>query len=113
MKFRLDPHRCPVISPAAGRCLRRRCPGERERPRVVSDAETERARGRLIATTSAEAALRNTEVTLICVGTPSNGNGSVKLEYLENVCAEVGTILKTLGRDHTVVIRSTVMPNTG
>jgi len=75
--------------------------------------ETERARGRLIATTSAEAALRNTEVTLICVGTPSNGNGSVKLEYLENVCAEVGTILKTLGREHTVVIRSTVLPNTG
>jgi len=69
--------------------------------------------GMLRATTCADDAIRNSELSLICVGTPSNGNGSIKLDHLENVCREIGTSLKTIDRYHLVVVRSTVLPETG
>ena len=71
-----------------------------------------RQAGRLRATVSAEDAIENSEISLICVGTPSNKNGSLKLDYVEKVCEEIGTILATKESYHVVVIRSTVLPGT-
>jgi GDP-mannose 6-dehydrogenase len=52
------------------------------------------------------------DVSLICVGTPSNGNGSLKTQYVENVCREIGAALTEKQKYHLVVVRSTVLPGT-
>ena len=70
------------------------------------------AAGRLQATVDAGHALLNSDVSLICVGTPSNGNGSLDTQYVEKVCAEIGTHLSEKGAYHVVVFRSTLLPST-
>ena len=70
------------------------------------------ASGRLRATTSVEEAVAATDVSLICVGTPSRPNGSLDLSYVERVCEQIGAALRGKSTRHTVVIRSTVLPGT-
>lgn len=82
---------------------------ERELPELIS---THRAAGKLNATTSIEEAVRNTEISLICVGTPSLPSGALNTEYARRVCEQIGSAIKTLNRSHTVVIRSTLLPGT-
>ncbi len=71
-----------------------------------------RASGRLRATTSVAEAITATDVSLVCVGTPSSANGNLDLTYVERVCAQIGEALATKSGRHTVVIRSTVFPGT-
>jgi GDP-mannose 6-dehydrogenase len=68
--------------------------------------------GRLRATTSADEAVLATDISLVCVGTPSRPNGSLELEYVKRVCDEIGKAIARKGRWHLVVIRSTVLPGT-
>jgi GDP-mannose 6-dehydrogenase len=68
--------------------------------------------GRLHATLDSRAAICNSDITLICVGTPSNHNGQINLHFIENVCKEIGLALKTKQGYHVVVVRSTVLPGT-
>ncbi|HVE35531.1 MAG TPA: UDP-glucose/GDP-mannose dehydrogenase family protein [Gemmatimonadaceae bacterium] len=68
------------------------------------------ASGRLSATTDAAAAVEQSDLSLVCVGTPSRSNGSIDLRYVERVCQEIGAAIKNKAARHTVVIRSTVLP---
>src|SRR5262245_25629921 len=50
-------------------------------------------RGSLYATTDCEAAIAATDMSFICVGTPSDGSGAVELEYVRRACRDVGAAL--------------------
>jgi len=67
---------------------------------------------RLRAVADASTAVRESDLSLICVGTPSATNGSLDLRYVEIVCAEIGAALANRSDFHTVVIRSTILPGT-
>jgi GDP-mannose 6-dehydrogenase len=62
------------------------------------------------ATDDWRAAIAETEVGLVCVGTPSLSNGSIDLRYVRRVCEQIGQALKTRNAYFTVVIRSTIIP---
>ena len=68
--------------------------------------------GRLQAVCDGTTAVRDSDITLICVGTPSHRNGSLKLDFIEKVCREIGTALAAKDGYHVVVVRSTVLPGT-
>ncbi len=70
------------------------------------------AAGRLTACTSTEAALRDADIALICVGTPSEKNGNLGLEQLRRVVADLAAYAPGLTRPLVVAIRSTVFPGT-
>jgi GDP-mannose 6-dehydrogenase len=68
--------------------------------------------GRLRATLNAEDAVMNTDISVICVGTPSGADGSIDLKHIEDVCRQIGQVLKNKKDHHSVVLRSTVVPGT-
>jgi len=68
--------------------------------------------GRLRGTTDVATAIRDTDLSFLCVGTPSKKNGDLELNYIESVCREIGFTLRDKSDWHTVVVRSTVLPGT-
>lgn len=70
------------------------------------------ASGRLRATTDSTEAISGSEISLVCVGTPGNPNGSLDLKYIKRVAKEIGTALEGKQDRHTVVMRSTMLPGT-
>lgn len=68
--------------------------------------------GLLRATQDAAEAVRETDLSFVCVGTPSQPNGNLDLRFIRRICEEIGAALRNKEERHTVVIRSTVLPGT-
>ena len=68
--------------------------------------------GKLRATDNQDEAINQTELSFVCVGTPSQANGNLDLTYIRRVCELIGRALKNKAARHTVVIRSTILPGT-
>ena len=85
----------PIIEPGLGDLLRA----------VVST-------GALTATTDAAAAVKTTDVALICVGTPSKPNGQPSFDAITRVGQDIGRALVGRAEPYLVVLRSTALPGT-
>lgn len=68
--------------------------------------------GLLNAGTDPEAAILNSDISFVCVGTPSTPEGGCDLTYLKGVSAEIGAALSKKAGYHVIVFRSTVPPGT-
>jgi len=68
------------------------------------------APGKLEATTDTERAVLESDISLICVGTPSNENGSLKLDYVRRCANDIGLGIAKKSGYHLVVARSTMLP---
>ena len=68
--------------------------------------------GRLRATSDQDQAIRDTELSFVCVGTPSQANGNLDFTYIRRVCELIGDAIRNKADRHTIVIRSTILPGT-
>lgn len=75
---------------------------------ITSNAKS----GRLRATDDTAQAVGETDLSFVCVGTPSQSNGNLDLKYITRVCEQIGQALKIKATRHTVIIRSTILPGT-
>ncbi len=91
----LEAGRCPIV--------------EARMDELVADAHRS---CRLHATSDACAAVRESDISFVCVGTPSLRSGKLDLTYIERVSREIGAALPKKGSFHTVVLRSTILPGT-
>ena len=80
---------------------------EKDMDRMIEAAVRQ---GRLKATQSTEEAIAETEISFVCVGTPSQMNGDLELKYIRRVSEEIGGAIRHKGTFHVVVIRSTILP---
>ncbi len=91
----IESRRSPIVEPQVGE--------------LITECHKDR---RLHATCNSESAVLNTEITFLCVGTPSLRNGRLDLGHVEPVCRQIGEALKKKSSFHLVVLRSTVLPGT-
>jgi GDP-mannose 6-dehydrogenase len=76
---------------------------------LISQAVSNR---RLRATSDPLDAVSNSDLSLICIGTPGNPNGSLDLSFIKRAAQQIGAALSSKSRFHTIVIRSTMLPGT-
>lgn len=91
----MDRGRSPIVEPAIADLI----------------AECQKA-CRLHATTDSQKAVLETDVSFLCVGTPSMRNGKLDLGHIAPVCDEIGKALRKKDTFHLIVLRSTVLPGT-
>jgi len=68
--------------------------------------------GKLRATPDEVEAVSKTDLSFVCVGTPSQLNGNLDFKYIRRVCEKIGAALKNKSEHHVIVIRSTILPGT-
>src|SRR5262252_41292 len=68
--------------------------------------------GRLRAVVDPDQAIQVTDLSFVCVGTPSQPNGNLDLRFIRRICEQIGHALRHKSSKHTVVVRSTVLPGT-
>lgn len=66
----------------------------------------------ITATTSYTEAIKNSEITFICVGTPSKKDGGIDLSYIDQAAASIAQEIKKKKDFHTIVVKSTIVPGT-
>jgi GDP-mannose 6-dehydrogenase len=82
-------------------------------PMLASIISQAHENGSLSAVDETITAIENSDLAMICVGTPEKDNGDVSLGYLHQACCEIGAALRELDKtSYTIVIRSTIKPNT-
>ncbi len=69
-------------------------------------------KGNLKAVLGREEAVLNSDISMLCVGTPSRPDGSIDLKYIESSAREIGEVLPKKDSYHLVIVRSTVVPGT-
>ena len=72
----------------------------------------QRNAGNLEATINSRDAILKTQVSIICVGTPSSDKGHLNLDYIFKVAEDIALALKEKNEFHIIAIRSTIMPGT-
>jgi len=82
---------------------------ENDLPEMLEDVLN---RGNFRASLDLKESVKNSDITFICVGTPSEDNGSISLKYVKTVAQSIGEALKKNTNYHIVVIKSTVIPGT-
>ena len=82
---------------------------EKDMGRII---KTQRQKGKISATADVKAAILQTEVSFICVGTPSTKQGHLNLDGIFGVARDIAGALARKRGFHVVVIRSTVLPGT-
>lgn len=83
--------------------------GEAGLDEIIQDAV---AAGQLTVSDDAEFAVTNSDLSLVCVGTPNLDSGALTTGHLKRVCEQIGQALKKASPDHVVCIRSTMLPGT-
>lgn len=74
--------------------------------------ESSRKASRLLGTTDAIRAVCESDLSIVCVGTPSERNGRIDISHLKRACEEIGQGIAQKRTYHTIVFRSTVIPGT-
>jgi len=72
--------------------------------------QVQRSEGRVRATSDVEEAVRDSEISIVCVGTPSAPSGALDLQYVEAVSRQLSEAIRKKGTRHAVVYRSTMLP---
>jgi GDP-mannose 6-dehydrogenase len=99
----VNPHKTEIINSGHSPVI------EQDIDEMIAQAVAD---GRLKATVDAREGVLNSDLSLICVGTPSSENGSLDLIFVERVCRDIGQALADKNTFHTVVVRSTILPGT-
>jgi UDPglucose 6-dehydrogenase len=76
------------------------------------DQVLENNRTRITTTTDISDAVGKTALTFICVGTPSQEDGSIDLSQVDTVSRAIGQALQSYDAHHTIIVKSTVLPGT-
>lgn len=79
-------------------------------PELESLLQSAKREGRLDATTDANEAVQATQVSIVCVGTPSQAAGRLNLDFVRKVSAQIAAAIRAKGTPHTIIFRSTMLP---
>lgn len=79
-------------------------------PQLDDLLQTAKLEGRLSATTNAAEAVAQSDVSIICVGTPSLESGRLNLDFVRKVSAQIAEALRSTGKKHVILFRSTMLP---
>lgn len=79
-------------------------------PELEPLLQNAKSEGRLDATTDASEAVKASQVSIICVGTPSQAAGRLNLDFVRKVCAQIAAAIREKKQPHALLLRSTMLP---